>query len=243
MRGVLVAQDWSDEPATEVVKRIAQRRKQTRMKSVVDDSGESDTGSFSLPESWAWCNVEQIATVCLGGTPARQEPSYWNGLIPWVSSGEVANGRISDTKEKITPAGLANSNAKMYPRNTVLIAMIGQGKTRGQSAILDIEACTNQNVAGLILEHEAANPDFIFVWALHEYVRTRSGGRGGAQPALNGAIVRSLKIPLPPLAEQSRIVTRVAQLRRLCADLRQLLAARQSVQARLAEAFVELSVA
>ena len=239
MRGMLVAQDLSDEPTKEVVTRIAERRKQTRMKSVVGDSGEADTGLFSLPQSWAWCNVEQIAKVCLGGTPARQESSYWNGTIPWVSSGEVANGRVSDTKEKITPAGLANSNAKVYPRNTVLIAMIGQGKTRGQSAILDIEASTNQNVAGLILEPEAANPNFIFLWALHEYVRTRSGGRGGAQPALNGAIVRSLKVPLPPLAEQARIITRVAQLRRLCADLRQRLAASQSTQAHLAEALVE----
>lgn len=239
MRGMLVPQDLSDEPAAEVVKRIAERRKQTRMKSVAGDSDDADTGSFSLPQSWAWCKVEQIATVCLGGTPARQEPSYWNGTISWVSSGEVANGRISDTKETITPAGLANSNAKVYPRNTVLIAMIGQGKTRGQSAILDIEACTNQNVAGLILEQEAADPDFIFLWALHEYVRTRSGGRGGAQPALNGAIVRSLKVPLPPLAEQFRIVTRVAQLRRLCADLRQRLAASQSTQAHLAEALVQ----
>ena len=95
------------------------------------------------------------------------------------------------------------------------------------------------HVAGLILEPEAANPNFIFLWALHEYVRTRSGGRGGAQPALNGAIVRSLKVPLPPLAEQARIITRVAQLRRLCADLRQRLAASQSTQAHLAEALVE----
>ena len=238
MRGLLVAQDSSDESATEVLKRIARRQKNP-VKSIESASGANEEVPFSLPTSWAWCNVAQIATVGLGGTPARHESSYWNGTIPWVSSGEVANGRISDTKEKITQAGLANSNAKVYPKNTVLIAMIGQGKTRGQSALLDIEACTNQNVAGLVLEQGAANPDYIFLWARHEYVRTRSGGRGGAQPALNGAIVRSLKVPLPPLAEQFRIITRVAQLRRLCADLRQRLSVGQITQAQLAEALIE----
>ena len=238
LRGVLTSQEPGDLPALEVLKCVAERRKQTRANGRSNNAGPTGANHFALPPSWAWCTVEEVATVCLGGTPARQEPSYWNGSIPWVSSGEVANGRISETKEKITAAGLANSNAKVYPKNTVLVAMIGQGKTRGQSAILDIEACTNQNVAGLVLEQDAANPDYVFLWALHEYVRTRSGGRGGAQPALNGAIIRSLRLPLPPLAEQSRIVTRVTALRRLCADLRQRLAERQSVQARLAEALV-----
>lgn len=239
LRGVLTSREPADVPALEVLKRVAERRKKTRANSNSNNAGPTAENPFALPPSWAWCTVEEVATVCLGGTPARQEPSYWNGSIPWVSSGEVANGRISETKEKITAAGLAHSNAKVYPKNTVLVAMIGQGKTRGQSAILDIEACTNQNVAGLVLEQDAANPDYIFLWALHEYVRTRSGGRGGAQPALNGAIIRSLRLPLPPLAEQSRIVSRVATLRRLCADLRQRLVASQTTQSHLAQALVE----
>lgn len=87
--------------------------------------------------------------VTTGGTPSRANPIYWEGNVKWVSSGEVAFSKIKDTKEKITELGVAESNAKVYPPNTVLIAMIGQGKTRGQCAILDCHAATNQNVAGI----------------------------------------------------------------------------------------------
>ena len=90
--------------------------------------------------------------------------------------------------------------------------MIGEGKTRGQSAILDIEASTNQNVAGLLLDHEDINPDYIWYWALSEYERNRAVGRGGSQPALNGEKVRALPLPLPPNEEQVEIVNRVRTL-------------------------------
>jgi type I restriction enzyme, S subunit len=153
-----------------------------------------------------------VATVCLGGTPSRKQGAYWGGTIPWVSSGEVANCRISGTREKISSIGLKNSNAKIYPRGTVLIAMIGEGKTRGQSAILDIEACTNQNAAGLVLDVDGVNPEYVWRWALGEYERTRDVGRGGNQPALNGQKVRELALPLPPLSEQHEIVRRVDAL-------------------------------
>jgi len=135
--------------------------------------------------------------------------SYWSGRIPWISSGEVANCRIATTRERITDIGLANSNAKLYPRGTVLIAMIGEGKTRGQSAILDIEACTNQNAAGLLFDTPYVNPEYVWRWALSEYERNRGEGRGGNQPALNGQKVRNLPIPLPPREEQDEIVRRV----------------------------------
>jgi len=145
-----------------------------------------------LPKSWLWCRVGDIAEVCLGGTPSRKEPSYWGGEIYWVSSGEVANCRITNTKEKFSEEGLLNSNAKVYPKGTVLIAIIGQGKTRGQSALLDIDASTNQNVVGLILDNQNISSDYVWKWALSVYESTRSGGRGGAQPALNCQKIREL---------------------------------------------------
>ena len=155
-----------------------------------------------------------------------------------MSSGEVANCRITQTEERITEAGLANSNAKMYPPNSVLIAMIGQGKTRGQSAILEIDACTNQNVAGLVFDSGNVDPEYIWHWALCEYARTRSGGRGGAQPALNGEIVRSLLVPVPPLAEQKRIITKVTELLSLCDALEAKLTQAESASTQLLSAAV-----
>jgi len=162
-----------------------------------------------LPSTWDWAAVGEIGEVHLGGTPSRKEASYWNGGIPWVSSGEVANCRIATTRETISEAGLANSSAKLYPADTVLIAMIGEGKTRGQSAILDLEACTNQNVAGILPTPRVMNPEYLWRWALSEYETTRAVGRGGNQPALNGQKVRELLIPVPPIEEQAEITRRV----------------------------------
>jgi type I restriction enzyme, S subunit len=165
-----------------------------------------------LPQTWVWASVGEVGTVQLGGTPSRQRPDYWNGSVPWISSGEVANCRIAATRETITKRGLADSNAKVYPPGTVLIAMIGEGKTRGQAAILDIEACTNQNAAAIICDRDLVDPEYVWRWARAQYEVTRSEGRGGNQPALNGQKVRELAIPVPPLEEQREIVRRVDEL-------------------------------
>lgn len=165
-----------------------------------------------LPPSWRWRRVGDIADVKLGGTPSRSESRFWGGEIRWVSSGEVSNRRIHETAERITEAGLKGSNAKVNPAGTVLIAMIGEGKTRGQAALLEVEAATNQNVAALVLPPASANSVYVWFWALAAYANNRSAGRGGNQPALNGAKIRSLPIPLPPLDEQSEIVRRVEAL-------------------------------
>jgi type I restriction enzyme, S subunit len=84
-----------------------------------------------VPDTWSVVEVGDIGKVQLGGTPSRKNLSYWNGSVPWVSSGEVANCRLSTTRETISASGMANSSAKLYPVGTVLIAMIGEGKTRG----------------------------------------------------------------------------------------------------------------
>ena len=235
MRGKLTS-DWRTqnsnvETASYLIKRIeiirfqhlqgntSKSRSQPHKGSSSTNSNEEIYQFFDIPKSWTWCKVEQIATVCLGGTPSRENPSYWGNDVPWVSSGEVANCRINGTNEYITFTGLANSSAKVYPKGTVLIAMIGQGKTRGQAAILDIDACTNQNVAALVFDAGNINSDYVWYWALSEYERTRSGSQGGAQPALNGRKVRSLWLPLPPFEEQKHIVSKVEQLMALCDEL------------------------
>lgn len=195
------------ETANELLKRIAAAGGRGRRS--VARAAEEDLDLPDLPESWTWCRVGEVADVRLGGTPSRKEPGFWDGDVPWVSSGEVANCRISATREQITESGLRHSNAKVYPRGSVLIAMIGEGKTRGQSAILDIAACTNQNVAGLVFEHPLIDPEYVWRWALAEYEHNRSGGRGGNQPALNAGKVRDFLLPLPPLDEQREIVRRL----------------------------------
>jgi len=245
--------DWRDqhpglEPASKLLldiekfrsERAGKYRKPARDASTsVEPAEDQDKTSVQeLPELWAWCSVDQIATVCLGGTPSRKKQSYWNGDVPWVSSGEVANCRISTTRERITREGLANSNAKIYPRGTVLIAMIGEGKTRGQAAILDIDACTNQNVAGLAFDAGSMVPDFVWLWAQSEYERNRAAGRGGAQPALNGEKVRALTLSLPPLEEQREIVRRVEALFKLADTIEKRVTAGTARAEKLTQAFL-----
>jgi len=156
--------------------------------------------------------IGEVFRVTTGGTPSRANPAYWGGKIPWVSSGEVAFCRIKDTNEKITELGEAESNAKRYPQNTVLLAMIGQGKTRGQCAILDCEASTNQNVAAIHVPETEHAPAYVYHWLVSRYLESRSTETGTAQPALSGRRVREIPIPLPTPKDQHRIVTYLDKL-------------------------------
>lgn len=164
------------------------------------------------PQGWRKARLSEVASILVGGTPSRKESAFWGGDIPWISSGEVANCRIASTRESITSLGLQKSSAKLLPKGAVVIAMIGEGKTRGQSAILDIEATTNQNVAGLVFNCEVVMPEYAWFWAQSHYEITRATGRGGAQPALNKEKVGLLEIPTPPVEEQLEITRRVKSL-------------------------------
>jgi len=107
-----------------------------------------------VPEGWQVKTIADVADVRSGGTPSRNNPSYWGGNIPWITTTEVQNCDIreSDVREYITLEGLNNSSAKLVPENTILLAMIGQGKTRGQVAVLTFQAATNQNCATIVFK-------------------------------------------------------------------------------------------
>ncbi len=171
---------------------------------------ESQQGITVIEEirysTWYKCSIGAIAVVTNGSTPSRQQSEYWNGNIPWVSSGEVKNNIITNTKESITQSGYDNSSVKILPKGTVLIAMIGEGKTRGQSAVLDIEATTNQNVAAIDTSHQQVQPRFIWYWLQKQYENNREKGNGTGPQALNCQKVRELEFILPPLKEQEEIV-------------------------------------
>ena len=166
----------------------------------------------TLPGTWLLTHIGMVGVVSNGSTPSRQEPSYWGCGIPWVSSGEVANGVIRHTREQITDSGFNNSSVRLLPRGSVLMAMIGEGKTRGQSAILDIDACINQNIAGVVPVDGILASKYLWFWFRREYENTRTKGNGSGPKALNCERVRELEINLPPLPEQTEIVRRVEAL-------------------------------
>lgn len=164
-----------------------------------------------LPEGWCWTNLGQCFEVHVGATPSRKQPEYWDGNIPWVSSGEVQFCHIYCTREHITEAGLKNSSTQINPTGSVLLGMIGEGKTRGQVAILDIEACNNQNCAAIWVSQTPIHSSYIYHWLWSQYEVTRQKGSGNNQPALNKSRVEEMTFPLPPLPEQHRIVSVIEQ--------------------------------
>jgi type I restriction enzyme S subunit len=165
-----------------------------------------------VPTSWINTNIGYVFDVYVGATPSRKNEDYWNGDVSWVSSSEVAFCRINSTKETVTKLGLAKTSTNIHPPGTVMLAMIGQGKTRGQVALLDIEACHNQNTAALRVPTNFVVSEYLYFYLTKQYEETRRVGGGNNQQALNKSFVQSLEFPLPPFNEQTEIVRRVEQL-------------------------------
>ena len=169
--------------------------------------------------------IGRLGDVCettSGGTPLRSNSEFYEGgTIPWLKSSEVAQGLVTTTEERITELGLKNSSAKLFPVNTVLVAMYGA--TAGEVGLLKIEAATNQAVCG-VLPNEQFIPEFLFyvLRSLKDEMKRQAGG--GAQPNISQQIIRDLEIPLPPLEEQRRIVAEIEGYRKVLDGAAQILA-------------------
>jgi type I restriction enzyme, S subunit len=228
VRGKLVPQNPNDEPASALLKRIeaekAQLVKDGKIKKPAKLPPVSDDEQpFELPEGWEWVRIAAISDVGTGATPARGNPEYYEPAeFHWVTSGETSNPFVSATKEKISAKAVAETNVTICPVGTLIIAMYGQGKTRGQITELLIPAGTNQACATIqLFEKSPAHRIYIKRFFEKAYDDIRSIAEGGAQPNLNVGKVATTVIPLPPLAEQQRIVERVDQLMALCDQLEQ----------------------
>lgn len=161
-----------------------------------------------LPPAWGVVRLGDILDIGTGATPLRKNRAYYDeGTIPWVTSGAVNAGTITRPTELITPLALEETNVKLFPPGTLLVAMYGEGQTRGRVAELAIEAGTNQAVAAALFSEptEALRP-FIRLFLEDSYRRTRALSVGGVQPNLNLGMIKDTLIPLPSLAEQHEIV-------------------------------------
>jgi len=147
--------------------------------------------------------IGDVFKVTSGGTPSRKKQEYYkNGTIPWVKTGDLKGKYANEPKEYITELALANSSAKIFPKNTVLLAMYGA--TIGACSILKIAAATNQ-ACGAILPSEKCDHVYLYYYLKSINKELISKGVGGAQPNISGGIIKSTKIPLPPLSQQKKI--------------------------------------
>ena len=186
-----------------------------------DTSGDENEIRLALPDNWIKLRMGDVFSVEVGATPSRRVPEYWNGAINWVSSGEVHFNRIFSTDERITEAGLANSSTNVQPAGTIMLAMIGEGKTRGQAAILEISAAHNQNTAAILVSATPCDPKYIYYFLQMNYENTRRVGSGNNQKALNKERVRALRFPFTSFAEQHVIVEAIESRLSVCDSIEQ----------------------
>lgn len=161
----------------------------------------------TLPEGWVWATIDQLAHVGTGVTPLRSNSAYfYQGTIPWVTSGALNDEMVSNATEMVTNLALSECRLEIYPAGSLLVAMYGEGKTRGKCSELMISATINQAIAALVLEPAAQDcKAYLKLYLLNSYEMMREQASGGVQPNLNLQIIKSIALPLPPVAEQNEI--------------------------------------
>ena len=202
IHGKLVPQDANDEPASELLKRI-------NPKAVASCDNPHYVGESQIPYNWCWTTLGSIGKWQSGGTPNRMHKEYYGGSIPWLKTGDLNDGIITDIPEHITELGLENSSAKLNPVGSVLIAMYGA--TIGKVGILGIPATTNQACCACI-DYKGITQQYLFMLLLANRANFVASGGGGAQPNISKEIIIKTVIPLPPYNEQIRIVSKVNKL-------------------------------
>ncbi len=158
------------------------------------------------PKGFKTQRIDSLCEVATGATPLRDRSDYYDGIYPWIKTGEVDNPLILSAEEHISDAALDETNCKLFPKGTLLVAMYGQGKTRGKVGMLGISAATNQACAA-ILPSQKINPNFLYTQISLMYEHIRSMGRGGNQENLNLSMIKSLEVLVPPQALVEKFVS------------------------------------
>ena len=154
-----------------------------------------------------------IATIQSGGTPARSIAEYWeDGTIPWVKISDIKSKHLNQTEEMITEAGLENSSAKIFPKGTILYTIFA---TLGETSILEINAATNQAIAGISITDSRVLPDYLYYYLLSQKIHVQKIGRGVAQNNINMKLLRDFDVPLPSKEAQLNIIEQLNRVTEL----------------------------
>ncbi|WP_288397921.1 restriction endonuclease subunit S [uncultured Acinetobacter sp.] len=166
----------------------------------------NETGLYELPKEWVWQNLGSISTIGTGVTPLKGRADYYNnGHISWVTSKATGDDFVFESEQKITEVALSECRLKLFPAGTLIVALYGQGKTRGQVSELLIESTINQALAAVVVNPDH-NSKFVKYFLKRSYLLLRSKASGGTQENLNLSIIKAIQVPLPDIQQQRKIV-------------------------------------
>ena len=222
IQGKLVDQNPNDEPASVLLAKIKEERdklvkeKKIKKQKPLPEITEEEK-PFKIPESWEWVRLGEIGDWGAGATPKRSNPKYYkNGTIPWIKTGELNDGYIKHSEEYITEEAIKETSVRMNKIGDVLIAMYGA--TIGKLGILKIKATTNQACCACTPFNGVFNR-YLFYYLLSQRENLKNKGEGGAQPNISKEKIVNYIFPLPPIAEQKRIVEKVDTIMNMLDEL------------------------
>ena len=233
VQGKLVSQDPNDEPASILIERIkAEKERLIKEKKIKPDKNPSyifrgsdnlpyekvgknepvciaEEVPFDIPDNWEWVRLGNVGDWGSGATPSRTNPTYYNGHIPWLKTGDLTDGYIYEIPEKITELALKETSVRLNLSGSVLIAMYGA--TIGKLGILTFPATTNQACCAC-LPYNGIYNKFLFYFLMAQKKSFIKQGEGGAQPNISKEKIVATLMPVPSLAEQERIVAKIEEL-------------------------------
>lgn len=235
MQGKLVEQDPNDEPASVLLKRIEEEKKQLIKEKKIKKSKQLPPISqeeylYKIPENWEWVRLGTIGDWGAGATPSRSNPEFYNGSIPWLKTGELNDNFIDTASEYITEFALERTSLRLNKPGDVLIAMYGA--TIGKLGILNIEATTNQACCACTPFNGIYNK-FLFFFLLSQRDYFISQGAGGAQPNISKEKIVNSLFPLPPYSQQLLIVNKIEEMLKKCDELVSNLVKKQTISKKL----------
>jgi len=245
VQGKLIEQDSNDEPASVLLEKIKGEKERLiaegkiKRQKELEPIKESEI-PFELPKGWVWTRLNDLVDIGTGSTPSKSNSSYYvNGTIPWYTSSTTNDLFVEKSNKFITKKAIEETNCKIFPKGSLIIALYGQGKKRGQISELVNPGATNQAIAAMIFDEVSIKlKEYLKYYFRKIYREIRLLAAGAAQPNLNVGKIKATLIPLPPLSEQKRIVDKVDVLMAVCDQLNQNLSDKERVSEKMLSAVV-----
>ncbi|MGN0902569.1 MAG: restriction endonuclease subunit S, partial [Succinivibrio sp.] len=244
IRGKLVEQRPEDGTAEDLYSQIQEEKKKLIAEGKIKKEKPFPKISeneipFEIPDSWKWVRVGNIGSWSAGATPSRSHPEYYGGEIPWLKTGDLTDSTVENIPEYITKLALEKTSVRLNPVGSILMAMYGA--TIGKLGILSIPATTNQACCACICYKGMFNK-YLFYYLFGRRKAYIEQGAGGAQPNISKEKIVNSLIPLPPLAEQKRIVEKLESHLAVISRAEELIARRENLNEQIKDKILQMTI-